>query len=239
MAAVLRTSLIAVLCVGTAFVVYWRVSADSHHRALEEIKALQQEMEQRLAAKESMIERLNRSRRLAHIHVVDQSTGPGGEVVRSELLFVELDEKGREVARQPFSVPGDVVYVDAWSVKFHRDDVAEGHPLRGRTLLLLRRIYSDRMAPADGYPIDVPGAVPPGYTAGEVAAFEKRLWEHFWELATDPQLAATMGVRVAQGEAVYKPVRAGQVFELTVDATGGMSLVPLPPSVAVVGSERD
>jgi hypothetical protein len=37
-----------------------------------------------------------------------------------------------------------------------------------------------------------------------------------------------MGVRVAQGEAVYKPLRPDQVYELTVDAAGGMSLLPLP-----------
>jgi hypothetical protein len=63
---------------------------------------------------------------------------------------------------------------------------------------------------------------------GEVASFEKRLWEQFWEIATNPRLAAAMGVRVAQGEAVYKPLRMGQVYELIVDAAGGMSLRPLP-----------
>ena len=61
-----------------------------------------------------------------------------------------------------------------------------------------------------------------------MAEFEKRLWEHFWQIATDAKLAKAMGVRVAQGEAVYKPVRKGQVFELIVDAVGGMSLAPLP-----------
>ena len=84
------------------------------------------------------------------------------------------------------------------------------------------------MAPIDGYPIDVPGAIPPGYAVGEIASFEKRLWEHFWEIATDPKQADAMGVRVAQGEAVYKPLRTGQIYELTVDAAGGMSLMPLP-----------
>ena len=128
--------------------------------------------------------------------------------------------------------------VDAWSVKFHHDDVAAGHPLRGRTLLLLRRIYSDRMAPIDGYPIDVPGAIPPGYAVGEIASFEKRLWEHFWEIATDPRLASAMGVRVAQGEAVYKPLRVGQVYELIVDAAGGMSLLPLPADDGTQSPDR-
>jgi hypothetical protein len=228
MAALFRTTLIGGLCCGLALTAYWRISASDLRRALDEMEALRQEMEQRLEAKEAMIQRLNRSQRLAHIHVLDQRGDPDTEILETDLLFVELDEAGGEIARQEFTLPGEVVFVDAWAVKFHHTDVAEGHPLRGRTLLLLRRIYSDRMAPVDGYPIDVPGAIPPGYAVGEIASFEKRLWEHFWQIATDPRLAAAMGVRVAQGEAVYKPLRTGQIYELVVDAVGGMSLVPLP-----------
>jgi hypothetical protein len=228
MAAVFRISLVGGLCCGLALAVYWRLSSTELDRALLEMEALKQEMEQRIEAKEAMIQRLNRSQRLAHIHVLDQRVAPEGEVLETDLRLVELDEAGRELGRQQFTLPGDVVFVDAWSVKFHHTDVAEGDPLRGRTLLLLRRIYSDRMPPIDGYDIDVPGAVPPGYAVGEVASFEKRLWEQFWEIATNPRLAAAMGVRVAQGEAVYKPLRMGQVYELIVDAAGGMSLRPLP-----------
>ena len=179
-------------------------------------------------ARDAMIERLNRSRRVAHIQVLDQQVAPDGEVLWTDLLLIELDDDGSELAHQQFTLPGDVLFVDAWSVKFHHEDVADGHPLRGQTLVLLRRLYSDRMAPIDGYPLDVPGAIPPGYATGELAEFEKRGWEHFWELATDPAAAAAMGVRVAQGEAVYKPVRPGHVYELIVDAAGGMSLAPLP-----------
>ena len=62
------------------------------------------------------------------------------------------------------------------------------------------------------------------------------MWEHFWELAMDPAAAAAMGVRVAQGETVYKPVRAGRVYELIVDAAGGMSLTPLPADDVVEAS---
>ena len=106
--------------------------------------------------------------------------------------------------------------------------------MRGRTLVLLRRIYSDRMAPNDGFAIDTPGAIPPGYAVGEVGNYQKRLWEHFWQLATDAQVAAATGVRVAQGEAVYKPVRAGQQYELVVDGVGGMNLMPLPAEDVVI-----
>ncbi|MCH8153085.1 MAG: hypothetical protein IH830_12035 [Planctomycetes bacterium] len=228
MLALLRTSLMAGVFCGLVLVVFWRLSVDQKQRAIEELEALNEQMQQRLAAKDEMIDRLNRTRRLAHVRILDQSMGADGQVINTDLVFIELDDDGGELARQRFTLPGDVLFVDAWSVKFDRQDVAQGHPLRGRSLLLLRRIYSDRMAPINGYAIDTPGAVPPGYATGEVAEFEKRLWEHFWQIATDAKLAKAMGVRVAQGEAVYKPVRKGQVFELIVDAVGGMSLTPLP-----------
>ncbi len=229
MSAFLRTTLLSGLLLGAGMLLYSRISGNDLRRTIHEMEALQAEMEQRVAAREAMIERLNRKRRLAHLRITDQSVLADGEVASTELLFIELDESGRELARQPFTVPGNVLFIDALTVKFHGDDVAAGHPLRGRTLLLLRRIYSDRMPPIDGYPIDTPGAVPPGYGTGEAAEFEVRVWKHFWELATDPDLAAELGVRVAQGEAVYKPVDKGRAYELVVDAAGGMSLTPLPP----------
>lgn len=236
MVAILRTTLVGALLCASALVVYWRVSDGDIRRAMLEMEAIQQQMQQRIEAKEAMIERLNRSRRVAHIQVLDQQVAPDGEVLWTDLLFIELDDDGSELAHQQFTLPGDVLFVDAWSVKFHHEDVADGHPLRGQTLVLLRRLYSDRMAPIDGYPIDVPGAIPPGYATSEHGEFERLVWEHFWELAMDPAAAAAMGVRVAQGEAVYKPVRAGRVYELIVDAAGGMSLTPLPADDVVEAS---
>ena len=44
-------------------------------------------------------------------------------------------------------------------------------------------------------------------------------------------------MRVAQGEAVYKPVRIGQSFELIVDAAGGMNLVPLAAEADVARAD--
>ncbi len=239
MIAIVRTVLVAVVMGGTALVVYWRVSESDLRRTMLEMEVIQKEMEQRLDAREAMIERLSRFRRLAHITVIDQQVAPNGEVVRTDLLFIELNDDGGELARQTFTLPGDVLFVDSWTVKFGHEDVADGHPLRGRTLVLFRRIYSDQMPPIDGYPIDVPGAVPPGYASGERADFEKRVWEHFWKLATDAEAAAAMGVRVAQGEAVYKPVRPGMTYELIVDSAGGMSLAPLREAEEAVAAGLD
>lgn len=233
MVSVLRTFLLAGALCGLIITAFWRISADQKQRAIDRLETLNAQMESRLAQKSAMIARLNRSRRVAHIHVLEQTTDADEQTVQTKLLFIELDDDSTELARQTFVIPGDVLFVDAWTVKFDRNDVAEGHPLRGKTLVLLRRIYSDRMAPNDGFAIDTPGAIPPGYAAGDAGHYQKRLWEHFWQLATDAQVAAATGVRVAQGEAVYKPVRSGQRYELIVDGVGGMNLMPLPVDEAV------
>src|SRR5204862_5920567 len=131
---------------------------------------------------------------------------------------------GTELARQNFTLPGDVVFVDAWTVKFDPERVGEGDPLRGKTLVLLNRVYTDHMRPADGFRIDTPGAIPPGYAAGDIGRFEQQLWANGWEIASDRHRAEEMGGRVAQGEADYKPTQIGQTYELIVDAVGRTSL---------------
>lgn len=210
-----------------AAVVYWRYGAAVDARRIAELEAITLEMEARLKAREAMIERLSRTRRLARVEITEQRQDEAGEAAETDLLFIELDDGGAELDRQTFTIPGDVLFVDAWTVRFDYEQVAQGNPMLGRTLVLLRRVYSDRLAPQDGFPIDTPGAVPPGYAFGEVGQFEKHLWEHFWQIAQNADTAAGLGVRVAQGEAVYKPVAPGQAYELVVEASGGMTLTPV------------
>lgn len=228
MVRIARTIIVA--AVGCALVLagYQKIVTDRRDQAVAELEALNERLSGELEERAAMIGRLGRERRVARVKILDQQMHGDGLVAGTQLLFVELDEQGGELARQSFDIPGNVLFVDAWTVKFKRDDVAVGHPLHGRTLVLLRRIYSDRMAPIDGYTIDTPGAVPPGYATSDLSRFEQKIWEHFWSIAVDPELASSMGVRVAQGEAIYKPVLAGQEFDLVVDAAGGMSLTPVP-----------
>lgn len=214
------------LCV-LIFLGYWRLTLDQQAKAIEELKALNDAMGKQLAEREAMIERLGRSKRVAHVHITDQKLEPNGKVGQTNLVLIELNDRGAEVARQSFTIPGDVLFVDGWTIKFETERVAEGDPLRGRSLLLLRRIYSDKMSPNDGFTIDTPGAIPPIYAVSDVGDYERRLWKNFWLIASSAEAARESGVRIAQGEAVYKPVRAGQAFELVLDAVGGISLKPL------------
>jgi hypothetical protein len=223
----LRTILVTAVLSGLIVLLFVRLTSDQRQRAIDELTALNRQMQHLLAEREAMIERLSRTRRMAHLEIVAQRRDDRGEVGETDVLFIELNDDGRAIAQQSFTVSGDVLFVDAWTAKFEPSHVAAGHPLHGRTLVLLRRIYSDRTAPIDGTLIDTPGAIPPAYAAGEAALFEKRIWEEFWRIAADRDLAEAMGVRIAQGEAVYKPVRTGQRYELVIDAAGGMNMTPL------------
>ncbi len=224
----LRTTFATALLAGIVVLGVWGIIFRENEIQIARLEAANAELQQMVEKRETMIQRLSRSRRVAHVHIPEQRIDEDGNIEETDLLLIELDEKGLELARQDFTIPGDVLFIDGWTVKYFPDQVAQGHPLHGRTLLLLRRLYSDQMAPRDGFVIDTPGAVPPGYAVGEIGVFEQKIWEEFWHLATDAEFADSMSVRVAQGEAVYKPVRKGQVYELIVDAVGGMSLTPLP-----------
>ena len=150
----------------------------------------------------------------------------------TSLRFIELDDHAKELARREYSVPGEVVYVDAWTARFPAESIAQGDPLRGQTIVLFKRIYSDLLSPSEGIPIDTPGSVPDGYAGSDRARYEQAIWKNFWRIASDPEEARSHGIRVAQGEAVYKPMRPGEVYEIKVESHGGLTLIPQENVVA-------
>lgn len=214
----------------------WMWSANREARLRDEIRAMEAKMAAEIEARNAMIERLSRSHRKARIEVTAQRLGPEGfesprdgtRIVSTDIRFIELDDGGREVGRRDYTIPGDVLFVDAWTARFPKEVVAEGNPLRDRTVVLLRRIYSEQLPPVQGFPIDTPGSIPCGYAGSERMRLEQAVWQGFWKIASDPAAARSNGIAVAQGEAVYKPVRKGEAYELMVDAAAGLSLVPAP-----------
>lgn len=236
--------LLATVCIALLLGGGWlAISLVQTARLQRQVAELERAIEDERALRARVLERLGSARRLGRVEVVQQhraddpaarplSASSATEIPAASIVttvdFIELDADGREIGRKRVRVPGSTIFLDAWTVRFPQDAVADGDPLRGHTLTLLRRIYSDRMPPADGVALDTPGAVPDGYAATEGARFERALWKRFWSLATDPDAATKAGVRVAQGEAVYKPVAAGQRYDLEVEASGGLVLRPAP-----------
>src|SRR4029079_15290874 len=73
--------------------------------------------------------------------------------------------------------------------------------------------------------IDATGLVPGVFRDDrEANPFEQKLWSRFWEYVNNPALAAGEGVRIAQGEAVYVRMRAGQQWSLSLEHNGGLNI---------------
>ncbi|MEE2681030.1 MAG: hypothetical protein VX641_01535 [Planctomycetota bacterium] len=223
----MRILLLSIVFGGGVVVYLWYGLIDRERALSAQIQQLEARMAAEIEAREQMIDRLQRTRRMARLEILDQPLDSDGEAIQTTARLIELDDRGAELARQEFTVPGAVLFVDAWTVRFEYERVAHADPFAGQTLVLLRRIYSDRIAPRDGQPIDTPGGIPAGYAVSEEARFERAVWRGFWTLASDADRARDLGIRVAQGEAVYKPVKAGEVYDLLIEASGGMTLQPL------------
>lgn len=170
---------------------------------------------------------------------------PDGGDPSMHVTFVEY-APGTETPklRKAMTLPGEEIYVDALVVEFQRAWVEQGDALRGKSLLFFRRAFGDRQRPVDGVPLYRESAtrsgsddIPDGLAVdAEPTAFERGIWTRFWTYANDPALAAQAGVRVAQGEAVHTRAVQGQVYEVTLSASHGLSLVPRLPAAMVGGS---
>ena len=194
-------------------------------RRAEQLAADRARLEEERKRLTQVVERLSVERRVAAVDVLQQHVDDTGQVRQTVLRLTEFDRDGEPLPSQVFGVPGRTPHFDALVIKFQDDYVANADVLRGTSLALFRRVYGETQAPEAGYWIGEKGAVPDVYRVNpEPSDFERELWREFWSYATDPAKAAEAGVRVAQGEAVYAPVTAGERWLLTLESDGGLNL---------------
>ncbi len=255
--ATVRTALLAILVTTIGYAAYTvydeytkqdRLVKDQEaeiQQARDEVESLQREVSSQAVAisrlgdeitkKNEKIEKLETSlhllktdQRLARLKVIDIQRDEDGMAVSSELEFVELSPQGDSLSKpKRFILPGDVVYIDNWVIKFDDSYIERGDIERGTSLCLFRRIFSEQQIPNDGIPLDEIGMRPQAYARGGVLTdFEKGLWADFWEFANDKTKAAEMGIRAANGEAVSIKVREGASYNVSLRASGGLSISP-------------
>lgn len=181
-----------------------------------------QELEVRLAL-------LKVDHRVARIEVLDQTTDPATGEVTTTVRFVELDPDGQPMgAGQVATLAGRKVYLETQVIKFEDEYVEGGEFLRGTSVCLFKRLFSEDVAPNEGAEIDSAGTHPHPYTGGdsESELFQAELWERFWDYANDPEAAAERGVRAIHGEAPFVEARPGKVYRVELRASGGLSIQP-------------
>jgi len=176
---------------------------------------------------EAAVRLLRHTERRARLVVLDQAPGSDGHV-RTRVRFTELDAQGGSIGEpRELVLDGDEIYVDALVIKFEDTFVTAGDALKGKALLLFRRIFTDRRRPAEGEVLDREGQMPQNYAAERApTAFERELWARFWELANDPEEARKRGVRALHGEAVSTRLRKDRIYTITLRSTGELTIQP-------------
>ncbi len=166
--------------------------------------------------------RLQASRRVAQVDVVKQYRSQHGHVV-SVLLWQEIARDGTLGKPVAVEALGELVYFEGMVIKFDHQAVGEGDPQRGTSVVMFRRIFGEHQAPDTAPAFDRANRPPLGGSEPEEDG-DAFLWDQFWELSESPELAAQYGVRVAQCEAPAVKVKPGQIWEVSLDAAGGLNL---------------
>lgn len=197
-----------------------------------ELRQINQRLEARARHLQDFITRLSAEKRRAEV-VVTEQVKIGSVVETTTLMFVEYDRNGNRMAPKFFTIRGSRAHIDALVVKFDRSYIENDDRLRGHSIVLFYRIFGDDQAPAKGFAIDDPNSPPPVYRADgaldeEAAAFEAAFWKDFWKLADDPKACAEKGVRVIQGESPWRHFNPNQIYELALEAGGGLSIKARP-----------
>jgi len=147
---------------------------------------------------------------------------PNDGKIFTTLKFVETarDDKLKTVLEKEYTIEGDIVYFDALIVKFGDKMVMDG---KTKALYLWRRVYSEKMAPEQGFAIDEPGAEPQRY--GDLLKVlpmkQKRLfWSNIWDLANDPDKLKEHDIKAIYGNAVYSRLREGLIYVFKISPAG-------------------
>lgn len=207
----------SLLLVGAA--VFMAVKFGAFH-----VQQLERRVDELEAERDKLIEfaqRLGSSRRVAQIDVVRQRRDERGNLIHT-LLWREIGDDGTQGRPVAVEAVGRLVYFEAQVIKFDHNYVQEGDPERGQSIVMFRRIFGDQQAPESVADID--RAAHPPTSADGAATLHAELWNSFWAMIDDPKLAEQYGVRVVQCEAPAVPLKLDEIWEVSVDAAGGLNL---------------
>jgi uncharacterized coiled-coil protein SlyX len=212
-----------------------RAALVSSQQQVQEREVRIAELNRAVHDRELEIDKLNASMRLlkvdmrvADVAVVRQEHDRTTGELLTDFRFQETTAEGRPIAEpRMFRIAGDLLYLDFWIVKFDDHFIEEADLDRSTNLCLFRRLFGEFQEPHDGYTLDEVGSLPAPYGQPEtMSEFERQVWNEFWNIATDPQRAAMMGIRAAHGEAVAIKLRTGKRYRVTLRASDGLSVGP-------------
>jgi hypothetical protein len=184
------------------------------------------EQEEEIDRLDTAMRLLKVDHRIARLSVIDQRPDATTDELSTVIAFQEIDDRGEAVGEaRRFEIPGDVVYLDSWVVKFDDKYVEQADLHRSTSLVLFRRLFGEDQSPTEGFALDQFGSRPGIYgRGGKMTEFEKQIWGDFWSVANDQGLQNEMGIRAAHGEAPSIKVQPGKAYRITLRASGGLTV---------------
>ncbi len=172
----------------------------------------------------------NRQLREAIQNLTDTGKIGGARVVSTEeidgqlyttLKFWEYDRNNEHkiIQRDEYRVKGKVVHFDALIVRFSDPLIQEGQ----KSMYLWRRIYSEEIAPEQGFYINDPQSEPHRYKdflAQLPADHRKMFWDSIWELAHQPDKLKEYGIEAVYGDVTYSPMEEGYLYIFQITPAG-------------------
>ena len=192
----------------------------------EELAQLQDQYD-RLEVSASL---LKNDRRIAQLTVNKKGVDEEGNKFL-EVTFSEVDINGEIIgSSREFILPGHTFFVDCWVAQFDDQYVEQADLLRSASIFTFKRIYGDEQKPAEGFPLD-DFSKPEGiYGKSAASDFAQQIWSDFGRVCNDRDLQEELGIRAVNGQANYLPPNEGQTYQITIRASGAVSLVPLKPA---------
>jgi hypothetical protein len=194
-----------------------------------------------LRAGKSIFDLLNQNRELrsaiSHLTQVDQigfakvlAEEVRDGVTYRQILFVETDRNDptERILERTYELPGEEIFFDALIVKFGPRLVMSGDE---KALYLWRRVYSEKIPPEQGFPIEIAGEVPERYAdiSRKLSIRDREMfWREIWELANDPNRLADAGITAINGHAVYQNLRPGVIYVFKIGAGGDPFIETVP-----------
>lgn len=163
---------------------------------------------------------LSREDQIGYAKVIAQEMKDGELFTTIRFVETARDNKLKKILEKEYTISGDIIHFDALIVKFGSKMVMDG---RTRALYLWRRVYGEKMTPAEGYIIEEPGAEPQRYKdLLEALPIEHRkmFWSEIWELANDTEKLAEYDIDAIYGNAVYWKLREGLIYVFKINSSG-------------------
>lgn len=209
--------------VGGAGLVYYR---DSRAQLEAERERADRE-EARRKVVEALLERMTEERVVADVVVIDQKHENGKLWTTIRLHMKPPPSGGEPRTYGPYTVEGDIVYFEAYVLRFEDKFIHAADEKKGRALMLLTRVFGEHQAPAAGFPVeDATGTVPHYYELGraDLKDAEHELWQRFWWYTTHREDAKKDGVEVAHGQAPFTKADTRLLYEIVADNRGNLSV---------------